>query len=267
MSLSRVIKSFLTNNLDTEKKTIGLKKVFDEQLMVDSDYLNHETTIEMKVKLADEELQEAQKQAETIRHQAQLEYEQLQAKIEEEMLIHQNKVEELYQATKENGYQEGYQKGYQEGQRQCEEFIREAQDIVNASRNDYFHKLEEAEPLIVQLAVKVAEKIVLNLLETDAENWFSIVKAVIAEVREQDYVKLYVHPNWYDYTLTRKEELQLLLPNCDQLYIYPDIHLKDHGCQIETQYGKIDASLDSQLTEIKEALLEKLKEMGGNESY
>lgn len=264
--LSKVIKSSFAKTIDSEKKTIALKKVIlENQFGEDVVQSNNDHFVESNIKLAEEKLQIAIEEAEKIKQEAQAEYEMAQQRINDEIIANQIKAEEMYKQAEENGYNEGFQQGLQEGQKQYETFIEEAREVVAASKRDYFQRLDESEPAIVQLAIKVAEKIISNTLDTNQDEWLSIVKDVINEVREQEQVKIYVHPNWYEFTLSHKEELRLQLPNCDHLYIYPDVHLEEHGCLIETPYGKIDASVDSQLTEMKDALLEKLKELGGYE--
>lgn len=260
--LSRVIKSFLANNLEKEQKTIALKKVIQEHLSV-GEVISGEA--QPRVEIAAEKLQKAIEEADKIKKAANDEYEQFQGKMNKEILASQKVAEELSKQAKENGYNEGFQQGLQEGQKQYETSIQNARNVVAASENDYIHRIDEAEPIIVQLALKVAEKIIAEKITEKPDYWISLVKEVINEVREQSHVKLYIHPNWYDLTLSYKEELRLLLPNCENLYIYPDVHLEENGCTIETPYGKIDASVDSQLTEIKHTLLEKLKELDGYE--
>ncbi|WP_245712515.1 flagellar assembly protein FliH [Anaerobacillus alkalilacustris] len=258
-----MIKSSFVNNMKSEKKTIGLKKVITNEndgAIVESE----DHTI--SAKSAEDELEKVRLEAEKLISDAQLEYERVQQKINDEIIESQKRAEDLFKQAEERGYNEGFQHGLHEGQRQYETAIEEAKDIVTSSRKDYFHRLEEAEPVIVQLAIKVAEKMIFDSLENNEEIWLSIVKDVINEVREQEHVKIYVHPQWFELTVNHKEELRLLLPNCENLSIYPDLHLGENGCTIETPYGKIDASIDSQLSEIKYALLEKLKEMGGYES-
>ncbi|OIJ17834.1 flagellar assembly protein FliH [Anaerobacillus alkalidiazotrophicus] len=262
--MSRVIKSSFVNNTKSEKKTIGLKKVITNEN--DGAIVVSENQDTIRAKSAEDELEKVRLEAEKLLSDAQLEYERVQQKINEEIIESQKRAEELFKQAEEKGYNEGFQHGLHEGQRQYETAIEEAKDIVTSSRKDYFHRLEEAEPVIVQLAIKVAEKIISESLENNQEIWLSIVKDVINEVREQEHVKIYVHPQCFELTLNHKEELRLLLPNCENLSIYPDLHLEENGCTIETPYGKIDASIDSQLSEIKYALLEKLKEMGGYES-
>lgn len=265
ISLSRVIKSSFATNFDTEKKTISIKKVIQENFSLTEDL--EQRNIPAITKSTDEELKEAMEQADQIRREAQLEYESFQQRMNDEMIAYQQQAEELFRQAEENGYNSGFQEGLTEGQKQYENFIQDAKSIVDASKKDYFHKLEEAEPIIVDLAVKVAEKIVASTLEVDRGYWLSLVRSVVNEVRELTLVKLYVHPNWFEYTLAHKEELKLLLPNADSFYIYPDAHLEENGCQIETPFGKIDASVDSQLTEIKFALHDKLKGLSDYEGH
>jgi flagellar assembly protein FliH len=265
--LSRVIKYFFTNNSAQVEKTIALKKVDQDQQAVDQ-IADHEREFNNGLTAAEkneQELQRALEEADIIRKEANEEYEQLQGKMNEEILASQKYAEEIYKQAEENGYNEGFQHGLQEGQKQYEALINDAKNVVEASKTDHFERLEEAETVIVELALKVAEKIVAEKITDQPDYWISLVKEVINEVREEEQVKLYIHPSWYEVTLAHKEELRLLLPNCQSLYIYPDIHLEENGCTIETRYGKINASVDSQLTEIKDALLEKLKEMDGYE--
>lgn len=263
--LSKVIKSSFANQIETEKKTIALKKILqaqtDNEIITDRD----EQIASKKSELADQELKRALEEADNIRKEAENEYQQFQQRMNDELIANQEQAEQLFKQAEDNGYNEGFQNGLQEGQKQYEAFIQEAKDIVAASKNDYFKRLEEAEPTIIHLALKVAEKVITETIEEKDERWLSVVKAVINEVREQEQVKLYIHPNWYELVMSYKDELLLLVPNCDHLYIYPDVHLDEHGCTIETAYGKIDASVDSQLTEIKRTLLAKLKELDGYE--
>lgn len=258
--LSKVIKSSYATSL--ESKTLSIKNVTIER---SNEELAGEKPVEL-LPTREDEIQLALEEAEKIRQQAREEYEQLQHQLNEDVLSAQKNAEELFKQAEESGYNDGFQKGLQEGQKQYEAFISEARNIIDASKHDYYLRLEEAEPVIVQLAVKVAEKIISHSLATNNDQWLSIVKGVLNEVREQEQVKLYVHPNWFELTLSHKDELQLLLPNCENVYIYPDAHLEENGCFIETPFGRIDATVDSQLSEVKYALLEKLKELGGNES-
>lgn len=53
-----------------------------------------------------------------------------------------------------------------------------------------------------------------------------------------------------------------LFPKELDFYIYPDEELSEMDCIIESANGRIDASIDSQLEEIKNKLIELLESEG-----
>lgn len=258
--LSKVIKSIFAKPNDSNKKQIQVKQISTQNLI--SQVEPEHELVETNTLTSQDIINEAHSEAAKIHEEARNEYEQLKQRMSMELEEHQKLAEEICVNAEKNGYNEGFQQGLEEGEKQFANFIEQAKSIVNASRQDYLQKLEDSEPVIIDLAMKVANKIVSRTLSDNEQAWMSVVKDVLKEVREQELVKLYVHPNWFEKVLTYKTELQLLLPNSEDLLIYPDEILEENGCIIETKFGRIDASIDSQLTEIKYALLEKLKENG-----
>jgi flagellar assembly protein FliH len=74
------------------------------------------------------------------------------------------------------------------------------------------------------------------------------------EVKREEDIRLFVSPMHYHATVDLTNELSKVT-NTD-IVVYPDESKGENGCIIETKYGQIDASLDSQLDELKEKLLE-----------
>lgn len=79
-------------------------------------------------------------------------------------------------------------------------------------------------------------------------------------MREQSEVKVYVHPFYYEMLVQQKDELRAVFNQPTDIFIYPDEQLTENGCVIETPFGRIDASVDTQLQQIKQQLLERLEE-------
>lgn len=253
--LSKVIKSTNAKTIDNNGIKIHLREIhkqFENEI---------EETVDESIS-SQEIIEESRRVAEEIQEHAKNEYQQLQEQMRFEYSEHEKRVEQLQIEAEKNGYNAGFHQGLEEGQKQYSQFIEQAKDVVEASRKDYIQKLEESESVIIELAMKVARKIISQTISSDQQAILSIVKDVLHVVREHEMIKLYVHPTWYETVLTYKNELQLLLQNNEELYIYPDDKLDEDGCMIETSFGKVDASVDSQLSEIKYALLEKLKEHG-----
>ncbi|WP_175444143.1 flagellar assembly protein FliH [Alkalicoccus daliensis] len=180
-------------------------------------------------------------------------------KKEQEEFI-KSEAENAYHSAAEEGFQKGYQDGIDEAQKQVDEYLRKASEIVDLSQLDYQKRIEEAEPVILELALKISEQIIGESLQSDNKKWVSLVKQAVNEVREQDPIKIYVHPYWYETTLNQQEELKEAAMHAAELTIYPDGQLSENGCVIDTPFGKVEATVDMQLAEIKRFLFEKLKE-------
>ncbi|WP_179295401.1 flagellar assembly protein FliH [Bacillus sp. FJAT-45350] len=266
--MSRLIKSPFAQANEIEAKTIGIKKLFDDfepldltgKISLDAIEPEESKIEEKSNKLAEEIISEANLQAERVLQQAKQELIDARKQIENERQVAQDEIFQLKEQAKEQGFQEGYQIGQQEGQHSFDNLIAEAQNVVESAKDDYFKTIKNAEPIIIQLAMKVSKKIIGQSLSQDEDCWKHVLEQVINEVREHEHIKIYVPPKWYELTLKKKEELESMLPHRQELYIYPDNKLYSDGCIIETPFGQIDATIDSQLNEIRIQLLEKLKE-------
>ncbi len=205
-------------------------------------------------------LQDAQKEATLMLQEAKEQAAFIQTELEKEkeqwLNIERRKLEE---EAKQVGYEEGHEMGKQQGYDECQEHIQFAQTIVLSAKEDYQQYLQSAEKTILDLAVQIAKKIIDLELHANEEAYIQLVKKAIKDTRECDYVQLRVHPVQYDAVLSHKEELSSIFPKENQFFIFPDDELKETSCIIEASNGRIDASIDSQLLEIKQKSLELLE--------
>lgn len=263
ISLSRVFKFPFSHENIGEVKTISIKS-FEEEKPADTNNEDEAELLKNKKQALmveiEQKLQEANEQSAQLIEAAQLEAEEIRASLVQEEEEIRNRLIEIQDEAKQTGFNEGFEQGLESGKSEYEGVIQEARDVVTLAKEDYFKTIEKAQPVILDLALEVAKKIVGNSLRTEDEYWGNVIESAVAEVKEQKEVRLYVHPDWYDKTLKHKDELENMLSQVEQLYIFPDVELTPLGCIIETPYGRIDASVDSQLSEIKKHLHEKLKE-------
>ncbi len=63
-----------------------------------------------------------------------------------------------------------------------------------------------------------------------------------------------------------KQEIEQTIGNQASLSIFPNKELAKYSCIIETPFGQIDASIDTQLTELKTKLIDLLEEDKRRES-
>ncbi|WP_026674283.1 flagellar assembly protein FliH [Alkalihalobacterium bogoriense] len=263
--MSKLIKSPFTNAKKEEVVQIGIKPIqsqsFTEEFELDeqeqmnntsSDEVNH--LIEQAKVEAAEIIANAEREAEERRQQLEVYQQQ----------VH-DQLEQLQREAQEVGYNEGFEHGLDAGKAACEHELEQAKAVIAASKQDYHNRIEQAEPVIIDIALAICQKMMPGVISQLDDAWMVIMKEAIKEVRDREDVTLYIHPVMYERTLSHKEEISSLLSQTQELYIYPDSQLNEQGCIIETPFGRIDASVDSQLTEIKARLHEKLKEASTSE--
>ncbi|WP_040948670.1 FliH/SctL family protein [Gorillibacterium massiliense] len=158
----------------------------------------------------------------------------------------------------------GYQAGYQEGTLQAEQMVRnEYAQMINEARGVLEHSYQlkrqiiaEAEPFLIELSTAIAEKIIQHQLTVNPEWVVDLAGSVLGRRREKGTITLCVAPVHFSYFQEMREELRMSLDSQAELDIVPDSSVSDHGCIIRSVYGSIDARIDTQLKEIKAALLD-----------
>jgi flagellar assembly protein FliH len=255
ISLSRIIKSSLANSDDNEKKTIKIRTF--SQIFPDVDSSENPAFTDISTgRILDEAnlnaekiISEAKEEAELIRNQVELERKQWE----------ETGRQQMYEEAREQGFSEGWNQGSQQGYQEMSEQIEYAKELIEASKADYRNHIESSEKTILELGIKVAERIIGSNLEASEESFLSIVKQAIKEARDYREIQIHVNPGHYPFILSQKEELLSIFPTETDIYIYPDSDLSESSCIIESSYGRIDAGVDSQLSQIKQKLIEILE--------
>ena len=150
----------------------------------------------------------------------------------------------LVDEAKEEGYQSGWSDGKQQGYSEYRKLIEEAREIIAAAKDDYTAYLDASEKVILDMAVKIAEKIVARKIEDD-EYFMTLVKRALKEAKESHDIRLHVHPESYDFILTQKEELHRFFHMKQICLFIRMMKCLSGGCVIESENGRIDASIDS----------------------
>ncbi|MGE6378060.1 flagellar assembly protein FliH [Peribacillus muralis] len=252
--MSRIIKSQQAQREESKKITIKVRPFdFFQQGNEDAGNDIHHFP-------SDDFINHAKQEAEVIILEAQQEARAIAAEIQKQRENWDNQEKPMYieQAQKE-GYQQGVEDGIQKGYNEIAGEIIFAKEVVESSQKDYRQHIESSETVILDLALKVAATIIGIEIEKDDAPFLSIVKKAIKEVRDYREVQLHIHPIRYQSILTHKEELRAIFPKDTELYIFPDDELDENSCIIESENGRIDASVDSQLEVIKTKLTELLE--------
>jgi flagellar assembly protein FliH len=253
ISLSRLIKSYLANQAQERNKVISIK------VLRQAENENENRAFVADARETTRLLEQAQKDAEKILSQANAEAERIRRQIDVEKVAWDEEKAALTEQAKQDGFQVGLEEGRKKGFEEFKESIKLAREVIDSAKNDYRLTLESSDKAILDLALKVSEKILGKIIDGNEEEFLHLVKRALKEARDYREIELHVHPVHYGFLLSQKEELLSIFPRETNFYIYPDEELSETSCMIESANGRIDASIDSQLEQVKQKLFELLE--------
>lgn len=160
----------------------------------------------------------------------------------------------------ETGIRDGKKVGQASAEKEYEDIIKQAHSLYHRAYEEKGRIIEEAEPFLIKLSTEIAKKIIMCELETKPDLVLGIAQHLILRAKEREALTLSVHPQ--DFGLVQNQRTQLVTLVNDQvdLRILPDPSVDQGGCILRTSQGSLDARIDSQLEEIKAALLGLLKD-------
>lgn len=169
-------------------------------------------------------------------------------------------------ALQQQAYEEAFQVGFEEGTKKSisdmQGTINHVNETIETAQKNGQSYLDHQERLILEIAMKSAERILGQALEENTELYVSIVKRGLKEAREMREVKVYVSPEYYKLVSDSREELASIFPPDVPMLIFVNDEFESTECYIETNHGRIVVSVDEQLNEMKERLVELLESEG-----
>ena len=171
-------------------------------------------------------------------------------RILEKAQAHARKIVEEAQAEEETLRLAAEQKGYQEG-------LAEWESRIAALAGESERLLQEAKPQLIQLAMRIAEKILRRHLDETPDAILPMIEEALEAGRghRAGQLLLKVHPEDLPAVESYRERLLGADPRWKSLELITDEKLARGGCSIETEFGTIDASVETQLRAIEHILL------------
>ncbi|MBS4198954.1 flagellar assembly protein FliH [Bacillus sp. FJAT-49732] len=251
--MSRIIKYNSAPLSQNDSKVIKVRSI---QLPLQE---HEEVASDIFLEEKEEILQNAENEANKIVENARAEANQILKQIEMRRSEWELEEKQLIDEAYEKGLQIGLEEGRRNGYVEYENLIGKAKEVVNSSKEAFKTYLESSEGTIVDIALTSAERIIHTSLEDQKERFIPLVKRALKEAKDFKEVQIHVHPLQYELLTSEKNELDAIFPPGTQCFIYPDEDLGEYSCFIESENGRIDASVSSQLVELKKNLMELLK--------
>lgn len=164
-----------------------------------------------------------------------------------------SRAREEAQSIKEAASKEGYEEGLTQAKADVEEVKNSVMSFLNAKQEVF----DEVAPYILEMSVDIAKKIIKRELEQDPSLILENIQQLLKTLsKEETKITLKVNPVQVSLV---KAEIPEMLSNSGldaKIMIVPEEGIMEGGCMLTTTNGVIDATIETQLSVISEALKE-----------
>ncbi|NLK63813.1 MAG: hypothetical protein GX289_01835 [Tissierellia bacterium] len=174
--------------------------------------------------------------------------------------------EDGYNSGLEIGKKRGYKEGYDEGQAKISEILLEQNKKATREIAEMIEKIEfekskiisKYEEELANLSIEIAEKVIRNEIETKDNLVSAIIKDVIKDYRNVEWIKIYISSKDDAAAIQADKELADELKKIAQdIKIEVLDELEKGSAIVESADGIVEASIDTQLKNLKEMVLNK----------
>lgn len=209
-------------------------------------------------------LQEAKEQAQSIIDAAMAKAKEIETaskeKINQWWEKNHKQLEIMSSEAKEHGFQEGYAAGKEKAISQVrleyQEKLIQVRELLEQAYAEKEAIISEAEPFLLELSTVIATQIIKQELEEYPDKFVELIKQHILRFKEKEHITICVNPDDYPFIQSQRAHLVSVVNGETEIKIIPDHSVTAKGCMIRTAYGSIDARIDTQMEEIKKAILE-----------
>lgn len=256
-SLSKIFRNVYLSESKENTKPIQIRNLYVQEMMNTDEPLTIDVLTQERSKMLEQVNQEiAEKRAlltKDIEETKQYVENQLNA-WEEEKIVYQ-------QQAYDEAFIQGLEEGRLKAQADMQNSLKLANETMKIAHENAANYLQQQEQVILELALRTAERIIATKLGDNEELFLSIVKRGLKEAREMKVIKLYVSPTYFELVSNNREELSSIFPVDVPFMVFVDEDMNETDCYIETNHGRIVVSIDEQVQELRRKLVDILDNM------
>jgi flagellar assembly protein FliH len=150
----------------------------------------------------------------------------------------------------EKGFAQGEKDGLELGQRRIEIMIHQFREIlldIERQRKDLYKAFEKE---MLQLVVDISKKVIRHELKLHEDIILATLQEALQYVVDRRKLVVHLNPVDYQYLLAHPEGLSLPPDGAGGVKVIEDHSITRGGCFLETSFGEVDATVESQFNEI-----------------
>lgn len=166
---------------------------------------------------------------------------------------------EAESAARDAGYEAGYAQGKAEAKANIESGARERFERVDELLNGFEAVKDEVyqahEKFLVELVLRITGTVLQRECLLDREYLGRVVRSIVEKVGVKEQLKIIASPSQLEQLYSLLPEIEKRNPTLKNVTIESSPHLGESDVVIETDFNRIDATLNSQLGSLHEVVL------------
>jgi len=158
---------------------------------------------------------------------------------------------------KKKSHMEGMKASFKEAKNEVAHEVKTIQSIINSFADNTINAINGFEHSLVKLSIKIAEKVIKKKIKDEDDVVLSVVRNTLKTVKDSSEITVLLNPNDLE-VLSQYEERDLY--ENGKIKFVTDEGVESGGCKIHSDWGVIDAQIDTQLEEIYTQLVAKIKD-------
>lgn len=168
------------------------------------------------------------------------------------------------QQIRDEGYQDGFQQGQNDGMNQryadSEALAQQVESVLSQLKNLRNIVRFQAEQDMVQMALLIAKKVVIEEITARPEIVDEITKDLLRETDTLGKVRAFVNPDDYEFLMNSKANLEKYMDEEQALILQPSLEAEPGSIFIETDEDLVNFTFQKQFEDVEELLSRKLSE-------
>jgi flagellar assembly protein FliH len=149
------------------------------------------------------------------------------------------------------GFAQGEAAGNETAARRGDAMVRRLTQALEDVAALRVQMIRDTEQQLVSLAVTIARHVVHREITATPEALTLLARAAMDRLGETTQVTVRLNPEDFDATVAARTQTEI----GERVTVMADPRLPRGGCQIESDFGAVDAGVDAQLQELADALL------------
>ncbi|MBN2875850.1 MAG: flagellar assembly protein FliH [Spirochaetales bacterium] len=166
------------------------------------------------------------------------------------------RVDEVTKAAHKEGFDQGREEGFKEGKNEVERLVNRLHVVLDRAMDKRAEILEQTEAQVIELVLLISRKVVKTISENQKNVVLSNISQALRKLKTRSDVIIRVNLADMQLTTEHSKDFIEMAENAKRISIVEDSAVDRGGCIIETDFGEIDARIQSQLHELEEKILD-----------